>query len=157
MSHVHISRFAGTNAKAIADVLHVLILSVLIGRASERNTDIRLCRRVKGCVARHQNVLGLVLVPLGLDALELTVFLDVALGNGEVHGIQLVLMTRAEGRSLGTEESMLDREGYSLQLLDLTMQGADVTSVLPVARRITGEAVSRAHMILGDSTRAVNS
>ena len=154
--HVHIPRFACIDAYAVPDILLIRVLTVLVGCIGQGYADISFCRIVKGGITGHQNVLGLVLIPLCLDALKLAVFLDVTFRNGKVHGIQLILMTRAESRSFGSVEGVLDREGYGLQFLNLTTKGAFVIGVLPVPCRVAGEAVSSTYMILCGSPGAVN-
>ena len=82
---------------AVADEEIFTIPSTITFAAGETTADIviGLNENMEPCVAGDKDIFCLIFVPLSLDALKLAVLLDVALGYGEVHGVELILMSRA--------------------------------------------------------------
>ena len=149
LCHVHISRLARTDTEAIADILHVLIQTVFVWRITERNTNIRACRVVEIGVTRHQYLFSLILIPLGFDPLQRSVCIKETLGDGKVHGVKLVLMSRAQRRGLRAVKGVLDRKLNGFQIFHVAGQRTLGVGIRPVALGKARKDIRSANAVLG--------
>ena len=86
--------------------------------------DIRGRLIVKILIARHDDIVGLVLVPFSLNALQSAVCIEEPLRNGKIYRVELVLITRALNGSLCTVECMLDVQRYRFEVFHGTCKRA---------------------------------
>jgi len=118
-------------------------------------TDIRGRLIVKILIARHDDIVGLVLVPFSLDALQSAVCIEEPLRNGKIYRIELVLITRAFNGSLCTVERVLDVQRYRFEVFHGTCKRTLSRSVRTVALRIARKLKCSADRILGSVVGAV--
>ena len=98
--------------------------------------DIRGRLIVKILIARHDDIVGLVLIPFSLDTLQLSVCIEEPLRNGKIYRVELVLITRAFNGSLCTVERVLDVQRYCFEVFHGTCERTLSRSVGTVALRI---------------------
>ena len=117
--------------------------------------DIRGRLIVKILIARHDDIVSLVLIPFSLDALQLSVCIEEPLRNGKIYRVKLVLITRALNGSLCTVERMLDVQRYCFEVFHSTCKRTLSRSVGTVALRIARKLKCSVDRILGSVVGAV--
>ena len=118
--------------------------------------DMRIRLIVKLLIARDHDVLGLVLIPLRLDALQFSVSIEEPLRHGEIYRIQLILVARAFTRSLRAVEGVLDVQRDGFKILHRTFQRTLCARVRTVSCRIAGKFVCSVDGIFGRVVRSVS-
>ena len=117
--------------------------------------DVRRRLIVEILIARHHDVLGLVLVPLRLYPLQSAVGIEKPLGHGEVHRVELVLIPRAFRGSLGAVKGVPDVERHAFEILHGACERTLCRSVRTVPLRVTREFESAVDGIFRCVSRAV--
>ena len=133
---------------AHSHVFACAVTYILIAVSADIHADICLHGVEEVLIARDDDILGLVFIPLGFNALQCAVDVEILLRHGEVDGVYLVLIPCAFARRLGAVECVLHIERYRFQTARVTRKRAFGIAVRSVSRRIAGEFVCRVDRIL---------
>ena len=111
--------------------------------------DIRGRLIVKILIARHDDIVGLVLIPFSLDTLQLSVCIEEPLRNGEIYRVELILIPYSFHRSFGTVKGVLDIKRYRFEIFHGACKRTLSRSVRTVTLRIARKLKSPVDCIFG--------